>query len=874
VNSARLAIDLGTSHTVGVVLRPGQPVRALVFDGSPLLPSGVAAAIDGTLLTGRDAERMAQSAPERFEPHPKRRVDEGAVLLGERVVDVPDLLAAILRRVAVEAGPAAAATVLTCPADWGGPRRDVLREAARRAGLGGVRLVDEPVAAAAYCMGMTGQQLYPGQALAVFDFGGGTLDVTVVRRDPDRLRVLATGGLDDLGGLDVDAALVGHLGQLLELRDPHIWHRLRAPRDPAQARERRLFWSETRAAKEMLSRASTAPVHVPGRPEALHLTREELERVAGPLIARAVDETRRVVERAGVAPGTLAGILLVGGSSRIPLVASRLHARFGVAPTMPEQPELPVAHGALLVAEPPASPTHPPPATHTPPRPLTAAAPRPVSAAAVVPPYSVKSPTAKRKRRGRRVAAAVGGSALVVVLLLVLGTVSAVRELLNSLTDGASGTGLLGDRGSTAGSLTRVHDVAITPGGAAVAADGENAYYAVSGADKTTVSALPLAGGAARWKTTVAFGSGDLRLTRVGALLVVDGKQTTMDGDARAVVDTVTGKALWAKQWKERNDLAYVGTDVLVETLDQPTSMSRVDLRTGKARWRVPGPDTLFVIDARFAKAARAWTTAPRKIGDPLAPPAGNGFRESVIAGTDVVLLDEQNKRGRVVDGRTGKVRRSAPLPLEDELWTVYDGMVVGAEHDTGGATVIAGHRLSDLGQAWEFSLVAGSSVEAVRPCGPKRICVVADGPSGDTAVHAVDLVKGAEVWRHAAPDDMIDVGLYVVGGRLIFGEDSFGDIGEPVLLDVDNKELRAYDEQGVAFLGADGDRAAMQGVRLAGTEVVFQVAVANLGSGKATEGVDAGAEPPAGVAMVGDTLVILTAGDAPRVRVYRVALT
>jgi hypothetical protein len=396
----------------------------------------------------------------------------------------------------------------------------------------------------------------------------------------------------------------------------------------------------------------------------------------------------------------------------------------------------------------------------------------------------------------------------------------------------------------------------------------------VSGADKTTVTALPAAGGSARWQATVAFGAGELRLTRVGALLVVDGKQTTMDGDARAVVDTATGKALWVKNWDERNDLAYVGTDVLVEALDQPTSLSRVDLRTGKARWRVPGPDTLFVIDSRFAKAARAWAVGPRKIGDPLSPLAGNGFRESVLAGTDVVLLDEDNKRGRVVDGRTGKVRRSAPLPLDDDLWTVYDGMVVGAEYDNGGATVVAGHRLSDLRPVWTFELVAGSRVEAVRPCGPKRVCVVADGPAGDTVIHAVDLAKGAEVWRRVAPDDMIDVGLYVVGGRLIFGEDSFGDIGEPVLLDVDNKELRVYDNPSVAILGADGDRAAMQGVRLAGSEVVFQVAVASLGSGKSTEGVDAGAEPPAGLALSGDTLVVLTAGGGPHVRVYRVALT
>ena len=108
----------------------------------------------------------------------------------------------------------------------------------------------------------------------------------------------------------------------------------------------------------MLSRAPSAPIQIPGSEDAIHLTREELERVAGPLVDRAVDETRRVLDRANLPPGALAGILLVGGSSRIPLVASRLHARFQVAPTVPEQPELPVAYGGLLVV-PPGGPISP-----------------------------------------------------------------------------------------------------------------------------------------------------------------------------------------------------------------------------------------------------------------------------------------------------------------------------------------------------------------------------------------------------------------------------------------------------------------------------------------------------------------------------------
>ncbi|MDR7279785.1 Hsp70 family protein [Catenuloplanes atrovinosus] len=346
----RLAVDLGTTHTVAVVERAGQPPRALLFDGSPILPSGVFLAADGEVHTGRDAARLGAGEPERFEPHPKRRVDEGTVLLGSAEAAVTELLCAVLVRVAEEARTAGvdpAGAVLTCPADWGAPRRAVLADAARRAGLGEVRLLDEPVAAATYCTQVVGQTVPTGGAVVVFDFGGGTLDVTVVRREPGGWRVAATGGLDDLGGLDVDDALVGHLGHVIAGRDPAVWQRLSAPATAADRRNRQAFWGEVRAAKEMLSRLTSAPVRVPGLEEPLHLTRDEVERVAGPLVARAVDETRRVLERSGIAPAQLSGVLLVGGSSRIPLVASRLHARLGVVPSVPEQPELPVAYGAL-----------------------------------------------------------------------------------------------------------------------------------------------------------------------------------------------------------------------------------------------------------------------------------------------------------------------------------------------------------------------------------------------------------------------------------------------------------------------------------------------------------------------------------------------
>src|SRR6266545_2531639 len=149
----QLVIDLGTCHTVAVVQREGQAPRPLLFDGSPLLPSGVYRDPGGTLAVGRDAERLSHLDPSRFEPYPKRCVDDGAVLVGEASPDgTPRLV------------------TLTCPADWGPQRRDILRTAARAAGLRDVRLVDEPVAAATYCAEVLGQPVPVGRSLLVFDF--------------------------------------------------------------------------------------------------------------------------------------------------------------------------------------------------------------------------------------------------------------------------------------------------------------------------------------------------------------------------------------------------------------------------------------------------------------------------------------------------------------------------------------------------------------------------------------------------------------------------------------------------------------------------------------------------------------------------------
>src|SRR5215831_1809801 len=203
----RLGVDFGTSNTVAVMRWPDNRARTLLFDGSPLLPSAVYAESGGALAVGRDAVHSARLDPARFEPNPKRRIDDGLVLLGDHELEVVDLIAGVLARVAEEwhraVGPVRPDTTLTCPATWGAARRGLLAEAAARAGLEGARLVAEPVAAATYFAEILGRDVPIGSVVVVHDFGAGTFDVSVVAKTAQGFDVLAVDGRDDIGGLDI-----------------------------------------------------------------------------------------------------------------------------------------------------------------------------------------------------------------------------------------------------------------------------------------------------------------------------------------------------------------------------------------------------------------------------------------------------------------------------------------------------------------------------------------------------------------------------------------------------------------------------------------------------------------------------------------------
>jgi actin-like ATPase involved in cell morphogenesis len=346
----QLGIDFGTSYTVAAIATEGSvTIVDVESNGRSRMPSSVFISQEGEILVGTAAQHQAVFAPERYEPTPKRALGEGDLFLGDDLVPVTDLVAAVLRRVYTEASrqqgeSAPNAVFVTHPADWGEARLDVLREAIEQADLSGYSLVAEPVAAAAR-IGLSATT--PGQYVAVYDFGGGTFDAAVLRRTTDGFDVAGPpAGRDPLGGEDVDQRIINYLGEVLSGDDPEKWGQLANPTDVNWRRNAAGLRTEVQRAKETLSEVSVCQLWVPGLDRDIQLTRAELEKLIASDIDATVDALEQVLSDADTAAADLAGIYLVGGSSRIPLVADTIWRRLGVRPAVQDNPKSVVAMGA------------------------------------------------------------------------------------------------------------------------------------------------------------------------------------------------------------------------------------------------------------------------------------------------------------------------------------------------------------------------------------------------------------------------------------------------------------------------------------------------------------------------------------------------
>jgi actin-like ATPase involved in cell morphogenesis len=344
-----LGIDFGTTYTVAAIAQDNAvAVIDIESNGNSRLQSAVFLTEDDETLVGAAAAHQAVFFPERYEPTPKRAIGEGEIFLGDRLVPVSDLVAAVLRRAYAEAcrqqGESMPEGVaVTHPADWSAARLDVLRDALLQAGVPSATLVPEPVAAAARIAAKTPV----GGRIAVYDFGGGTFDAAVLTRTSAGFMVAGPpAGRDPLGGEDIDRRIITYLGTVIGETD-EAWLAVTNPATAETRRQASELREEVQRAKETLSEVSACQLWVPGVGRGLQLTRSELDELIAPDVEATVDTLEKALADADVAAADLDGLYLVGGSSRIPLVADAIWRRLKMRPQVQDNPKSVVALGAV-----------------------------------------------------------------------------------------------------------------------------------------------------------------------------------------------------------------------------------------------------------------------------------------------------------------------------------------------------------------------------------------------------------------------------------------------------------------------------------------------------------------------------------------------
>ncbi len=418
----QLGIDLGTTWTAASVCRPGdaRPEGVALSTTGAAVASVVFLAPDGTMLTGEPAQRRALSEPARVVREFKRRIGDGTPLVvGGHPVPAEVLSARFVAQVVVEVahreGSPAQAVAVTHPVEWGEHKKRSFALALAAEGLPDVLFLTEPQAAAVGYAST--ERVEPGRTVAVYDLGGGTFDAAVVRKAADGTFALLGQpvGIERLGGVDFDDAVFAHVRDAVG----EAWDAL-DPDDPAVQTAVAGLRRECTAAKETLSADTEVmiPVLLPGLHTMVRLGRAEFEDMIRPAVAETVEALRRAVASAGVEPGELDAVLLVGGSSRIPLVAQLVSAELGRPVAVDADPKAVVAAGAALAARALHLPAHRPE-----PEPAEAGAGAPAS-----PPLAFDAAPSTEVATGRRVprtAVLAGAAAAVAVALGLSASVAA-----------------------------------------------------------------------------------------------------------------------------------------------------------------------------------------------------------------------------------------------------------------------------------------------------------------------------------------------------------------------------------------------------------------------------------------------------------------
>ncbi len=368
-----IGIDLGTTNSVVAVMEQGQAKIIANAEGQRTTPSVVAFTKDGEVLVGAAARRQAVTNPENTIYSAKRFIGSsfedrkgeaghmpykvvkgkgGAVAFeaAGRTYTPPEIAAKVLAKLKAAAedylGEKVTEAVITVPAYFNDEQRQATKDAGKIAGLEVKRIVAEPTAAAlAY-----GLDKKRNEKIAVFDFGGGTFDVSILEVGDNVVEVLATNGDTHLGGDNVDELLIDHLIKTFKnesgidvSKDPMAMQRLKEAAEKAKIELSAAATTEINL--PFLTADQTGPKHLN-----LSLSRSKFEQLIELIVEKTLEPCRKVMQDAGVQKSDIQEVLLVGGSTRIPLVQQKVKEFFGKEPNKTVNPDEVVAVGAAVQA--------------------------------------------------------------------------------------------------------------------------------------------------------------------------------------------------------------------------------------------------------------------------------------------------------------------------------------------------------------------------------------------------------------------------------------------------------------------------------------------------------------------------------------------
>jgi actin-like ATPase involved in cell morphogenesis len=422
-----LGVDVGTTFTAAAIARADRRVDVVPLGSrAPQVPTVVFVRIDGAMLVGEAADRRTVSEPTRVIRGFKRRVgDPTPLMVGGAPFSPEDLLVSMLMWavgvVTEREGAPPDRIVITHPANWTSFKKGLLSNALGRAGLTNVGFITEPEAAAVWHS--TQERVSPGQVVAVYDLGGGTFDTAMLRKTEAGFDFLgAPEGIEELGGVDFDEKIVGHVAEQLDLAgdldsaDPQFLSAMaRLHRDCVEAKEALSDDTET-----------VISVNLPSITTSVRLTRGEFETMIAGDLDKTVNGVQHALSSAHLKPDDVAAVVLVGGSARIPLVSQALAAALARPLAVSNQPKHAVAMGAAFVAatsggQPAMAPAPTDEATSR------AAVPIPVVPAPTEPAGAERTPRARRPR------ISVGRLSLGVVDRMLVGLSSAAFLLFTAL---------------------------------------------------------------------------------------------------------------------------------------------------------------------------------------------------------------------------------------------------------------------------------------------------------------------------------------------------------------------------------------------------------------------------------------------------------